>query len=147
MTLAPDDVSGQATTVAESYVLEPYGLQPDYMDLSRYIVAMNPAGPFDQLNQEIEWFATANEANFFADRWFAVNARERGVKALDLSGLGEGARGVYLNASSGGGAVVTFSTGQLAEVVQVDSENGVHVSDIMSIAQTAANRINAVYSG
>ena len=147
MALAPSDVSGQAKIVSHFYASEPYSYQPDFLDLSHYVVAMNPAGPFGMLNQEIEWFPTANEASFFADRWFALDAAASGVKTLDLSSVGDGARGLYLQSSSGSSAVVMFSTGQLAEVLQVNSQSGERAPDITSVAQAAANRINAVYSG
>lgn len=153
MALATTDLSGPATLGYEQYELSdvgrPWGRQPDYKAVSTYFVAMAPAGPVDVLYQDIEWFSTANQANFYADRFFAAEeGRSGAAKVLDLSSLGDGARGVVGNDSPGGSAFVIFSKGRLAEVLQVSSSlTPLQASDITTVAQTAANKINATYSG
>ena len=157
MALAATDLTDPATvppTLAyEQYALpdlgRPWGRQPDPKALSTYIVAFAPAGPVDVLYQDIEWFSSRNEANFFADRFFAAEDSLSGAVVLDLSGLGNGARGVVPNDPRfPGAAFVIFSTGKLAEVLQVSSSLAPpEVTDITSVAQTAAHKIDAAYSG
>jgi hypothetical protein len=154
MALAPTDLSGTATLGYEQYALpdlgRPWGYQPDSKALSTYIVSLGDwVGPLNVLYQDIEWFSTANEANFFADRFFETEDSQSSAVALDLSSLGDGARGVVPNDSRfPGEAFVIFSTGKLAEVLQVTSAPAPpQVSDITSVAQTAAHKINAAYSG
>jgi hypothetical protein len=146
MGLATTDLSGPATLVANSYLAKPPDAEPDPLALSEYFEAMQPAGPFDVLIQHIEWFATANEASFDADRWLAGEAAAN-AHPLDLSGVGDDARCVYLTFSPGIVALVTFSTGQVTEILELDSPSDVPLSDITSVAQTAAAKINAAYSG
>jgi hypothetical protein len=151
MALAPTDLTGPSKLVHGQYwarLSGPWGRQPDVKAISIYVVAMAPGGPFAVLNQDIEWFSTTNEASFYADRWFASEDwRSGAADVLDLSSLGDGARGVIGN-DDPGTAFVIFSTGQLAEVLQVSSfPTLLQYTDITSVAQTAANKINAAYSG
>jgi hypothetical protein len=137
MGLVAGDLTGQTTVVSSTYA-------PVTRALSDYEVFMFPAGPFDILGQEIEWYANANEANFEADFETASELSLSGSAPLDLSSLGDGAQGAIENDSSGGEALVAFSTGHLAEYVYVlGLESGVQQSDVMSVAQTAANKIDA----
>jgi hypothetical protein len=148
MGLAMTDLSGPATLIAHAYLAKPPDSDPDQLALSDYFAAMQPAGPFDALTQHIEWFPTANEASFDADRWLAGEAAAPGALSLDLSSVGDGARGVYLTFTpSGIVALVTFTTGQLTEILEVDSPSDVPLSEITSVAQAAANKINAAYRG
>lgn len=145
--LAPTDLSSQATVAAALYPVQPPGLQPDYTASSDYFLEMKPASPFHQLSQDIEWFPTANEASFFADRWMALETKVSPL-TLNLSSVGDNARGIFvLKPSGNAGALITFSTGQLAEVLQLSINSAVPGSEITNVAQTAANRINAAYSG
>src|SRR5207237_9632709 len=59
LALRKSDLVGKAT-VSKEYVVDPSAI-------SDYSVFMLPAGPFDVLDQEIEWYPVANEASFFAD--------------------------------------------------------------------------------
>jgi hypothetical protein len=67
--------------------------QPDYLALSSYFVFLIQSTAFNGLMQQIEWFPTANEASFFADRWYGRMYSP--AAALDLSSLGDGAEGIY----------------------------------------------------
>lgn len=157
MALATTDLTDPATLPPtlgyEQYALpdlgRPWGRQPDSKALSTYIVAMAPAGPVDVLYQDIEWFSNANEANFYADRFFAFEDWQSGAVVVDLSSLGDDARGVVPNdARSPGEAFVIFSKGKLAEVLQLTSSPAPPpVTDITNVAQTAAHKINAAYNG
>jgi hypothetical protein len=129
--LQTTDLSGQATDVGRQY-------GPALFALSFYQVFMHPAGQFDDLQEEIVWYPTANEASFNDN----VLADEVGPGSLDLSAVGDGAWGVLDNATSRGTALLFFSSGQLEEFVVFDSPNAIQPSQAKSIAQTVANKIN-----
>jgi hypothetical protein len=136
LALNTTDVSGQATISSEDY-------QPWPFVLSGYALFMSPAGQFGLLEQYISWYPTTNEASFNA----AVDISHLGQGSLDLSSIGDGARGWLANGSSGGLAVLGFSSGQLADVVVFDSPNAIQTSQVESIAQIVANKINAAGLG
>ena len=131
LALNATDLNGQATTVQHRYLL-------DRLALAFYQVVMQPAGQFDQLQQGIVWYATANEAGFTND----VLADQFGPASLDLSGIGDGAWGVLDNGSAQGAAVLFFSSGQLEEFVLLTSPNAVQPAQAKSIAQSVADKIN-----
>jgi hypothetical protein len=131
LALNSTDLSGQVTTGQKGYVR-------DLFALSVFQVVMHPAGQFDILQQDIAWYATANEASFTDD----VVTDQFGPGSLDLSGIGDGAWGVILSGSSGDTAVLFFSSGQLDEIVAFESPNAIQPAQAKSIAQTIANKIN-----
>jgi hypothetical protein len=116
--------------------------------ISDYSVFMLPAGPFDLLDQEIEWYPYANEANFYADFANAATLADKGTTALDLSSLGDGAQGSVTENSSLSTGQVFFSSGQLAEFIFMGTLGAaVATADVMSVAQAAATRIDAAGLG
>lgn len=135
LALKASDLVGKAT-VDKAYVVDPAAL-------SDYSVLMLPAGPFDVLDQEIEWYPSANEASFFADFEHASSLAQSGATALDLGGLGDGAQGSVTESSSLDAGLVVFSTGHLAEFLFVGSQHAVDTAALTSVAQIAANRIDA----
>jgi hypothetical protein len=139
LALKASDLSGTATVKAQGYY-------PDPNALSDYSVFMLPAGPFDLLDQEVEWYPTANQASFEVD-WATAAFLSGGGAAIDLSGVGDGAQGVLSNDSSGGFAQVVFASGRLAEFINVGSQSAVQTSDVQSTAHTAANYINTAGLG
>jgi hypothetical protein len=104
---------------------------------------MLPAGPFDVLDQEIEWFPVANEASFYADYEHASALAEQGATTLDLSTLGDGAQGSVTEESSLSTGLVVFATGRLAEFIFVGKQGAIDTSDVTSIAQAAAGKIDS----
>ncbi len=134
LALRKSDLVGQVT-VSKQYVVDPAAI-------SDYSVFMLPAGQFDALDQEIEWFPVANEASFYADFENAAALLQHGTAALDLSALGDGAQGSVTEGSSFNGGQVFFSSGRLAEFIFMGSQSSVSSADVMGVAQTAANRIN-----
>jgi hypothetical protein len=119
----------------------------DPVAISDYSVFMFPAGHFDLLDQEIEWYSTANEASFYTDFANAATLAEKGTTALDLSSLGDGAQGSVTHQSALDTGQVFFSSGQLAEFIFMASLNSIDPNDVMSVAQTAASRIDAAGLG
>lgn len=138
LALTTADLSGSSVAVVQNYLGDPFAL-------SFYEVAMSPAGPFNVLNQGIAWFQTANEASFDAD--VVADHFAPAQSPVDLSGIGDGARGAVGNDSSGGSATVVFASGRLEEFVDLTSTSAIQQSQVTSIAQTLANRINAAGLG
>jgi hypothetical protein len=139
LALRKSDLVGKATVLKE-YVVDPAAI-------SDYSVFMLPAGQFDALDQEIEWFPVANEANFYVDFENAATLLQQGTTALDLGALGNGAQGSVTEGSSFSGGQVFFASGQLAEFIFMGSGSAVKSADVVSVAQAAANRINAAGLG
>ena len=139
LALRKSDLVGK-TTVSKGYLADPAAI-------SDYSVFMLPAGQFDALDQEIEWYPVANEASFFADFANAASLLQAGTTALDLSSLGDGAQGSVTVGSSFSQGQVFFSSGHLAEFILMASEGAIDSNDVTSVAQAAANRIDAAGLG
>lgn len=134
------DLSGQA-----SYTWRGYEAGP--VPFSVYHVQMAPAGQFAQLDQEIFWYPTANEARFNDD----YEADQAGPGALDLSSVGDGAWGVLYDnnpKTPGGVASLFFSSGKIEEFVWLrDPNDAILPSQAESIARIVASYINAAGFG
>jgi hypothetical protein len=133
LALQASDLVGPAT-IDKQYVIDPAAI-------SDYSVIMLPGGPFDVLDQEIEWYPAANEASFFADFENASALAQSGTTTLDLSSLGAGAQGSVTERSSISTGLVVFSTGRLAEFLFTAVQGSIGIGDVTSVAQAAANRI------
>lgn len=148
MALQTSDLSGSATLAAAEYDVAPLAL--DFVDLSPssdYTVVMLPAGPFDLLGQEIQWFPTANQASFTADFFNAVELAQAGTTGLDLSSVDDGAQGSISEDSGFGTGVVVLSKGQLAEIIDVLNQGPISSDDVTNVAQSAAGKIDANLGG
>ncbi len=139
LALQKSDLVGKAT-VNKEYVVDPAAV-------SDYSVFMLPAGQFDALDQEIEWYPSANEASFFADFENAAALAQHGTTAVDLSGLGDGAQGSVTDGSSISTGQVFLASGHLAEFIFVGSQGKLDAADVTSVAQVAASRIEAAGLG
>jgi hypothetical protein len=115
--------------------------------ISDYSVLMLPAGPFDILDQEIEWYPVANEASFFADVENAAALAQKNTTALDLSTIGDGAQGSITTSSSFDTGQLFFSSGQLAEFVVMAKAGSINQTAVTNVAQTVANKIDAAGLG
>jgi len=133
------DLVGKVT-VGRGYVVDPAAI-------SDYSVFMLPAGQFDVLDQEIEWYPVANEASFYADFANATTLARHGSTALDLSGVGDGAQGSVTAGASFDTGQVFFSSGRLAEFIFVASQDAIDGKDVLNLAQVAASRIDAAGLG
>jgi hypothetical protein len=139
LALRKADLVGQVT-VNKSYVVDPAAV-------SDYSVFMLPAGQFDALDQEIEWYPVANEASFFADFENAASLAQSGTTALELSSLGDGAQGSVTQRSSLSTGQVFLATGHLAEFIFMGSDGAIEPTDVTSVAQAAASKIDAAGLG
>ncbi len=142
LALKATDLSG-TVQVREGYVVDPAAI-------SCYTVTMRPAGPFVILWHDTEWYATANQAAFEADRRNALHLSYRGSTGLDLSSVGHNAQGVLglsgdpSHVYAGG---FSLSVGHLAEFVAVIKDARVQASDLQTLAQTVAARLDPIYTG
>lgn len=136
LALEASDLTGQVT-VDKGYLFDPAAI-------SDYSVFMLPAGQFDVLDQEIEWYRSANEASFFADFENAAWRGQPHTTALDLSSLGDGAQGSVTAGSSYSSGLVVLSTGRLAEFIFLSDQGAMATGDVTSVAQAAASRIDAL---
>lgn len=145
LALRTTDFGGQATAFAHNYWV---GGPLSLFTVSEFLADFIPAGKFNFLSQQIEWFATANQASFQAD--FDGAFLDRYQHPLDLSSLGDGARGAVDNTGSGdstGYSTLVFSSGRLEELIVFSSANPIQATDAQSIAQTVANYIDAAGLG
>jgi hypothetical protein len=133
------DLAGKVTA-SRGYVVDPAAV-------SDYSVFMLPAGPFDALDQEIEWYPVANEASFYADFENAAALSQPGATALDLGSVGDGALGSVTGGSSPGTGQVFLSSGHLAEFIFVGNQGSLSADSVTSLAQTAAHKIDAAGLG
>ena len=138
LALRKSDLVGKVS-VSKGYVVDPTAI-------SDYSVFMLPAGKFDALDQEIEWFPAANEASFYADYENASVLSTQGTTALDLSAVGDGAQGSVTAGSFSGGQVF-LSSGRLAEFIFMGKQGSISSAAVTSVAQAAANRIDAAGLG
>jgi hypothetical protein len=138
LALRKTDLVGKRS-VSKGYVIDPNAI-------SDYSVFMLPAGQFDALDQEIEWFPVANEASFFADFENALSLEAHGTAALDLSGVGDGAQGSVTPGSFSAGQVF-LSSGHLAEFIFMGRQGKISSAAVTSVAQAAAHRIDTAGLG
>ena len=139
LALQRSDLVGQVS-VQKGYVADPAAV-------SDYRVVMAPAGPFEFLDQEIEWYPSANEASFFADFENAAALAQAHTTALELSSLGHGAEGSVTEGSSIGSGFVVFSSGRLAEFIVMGVAGSINQTEVTSVARAAANHLNAALGG
>jgi hypothetical protein len=138
LALRTSDLNGRARLLRQAYRVDWFNPAA----LSDLEVAMNPAGPFDQIVQNVEWCPTANQASFMADLWTAFDLNSSSVSQLDLSGVGDGAEGVI--ASYANEAQLVFASGQLLETLNIASLSGgkIQASDLRTLAQSVVDHIN-----
>lgn len=151
--LQPSDV-GQPYPVAltQGYTVEPPALSAFYMDIA-------PAGMYDELQQVIGWWPTATEATYgetyetafyFASVVVTGSARRRDagsgvtVTPVDLSAVGDGATGYIITEFGKPSQVqITLTNGQAGESISAVTHSTLQASDVQSLAQAAANRLDA----
>ena len=137
LALKPTDVGGQG---GPSF-LDNYFVGMDPFALSYFKVLMFNVGQFDAVGQDIEWFATANEASFMEDLYTASFPTD----STEVSSVGDGARA----ASSSTNAAIYFACGPLLEFINLESETAASINSsvVQKIAQTAAGYIDAAGLG
>jgi hypothetical protein len=152
MVLQPPDV-GQPYAI---YLFQGYTAAPPA--LSDYEMTLQPAGTYGYLDQEIGWWPTATEATYAeiygaaADGGFGISIGFAGhpdrrggvtVTPVDLSSIDDPATGYLVTEPGESDALVTVTNGQAGESIVGASHSTLQASDVLSLAQAAANRLDA----
>jgi hypothetical protein len=156
LALTTADFGGQATIADQAYE------QPSSPSLSEYTRDMQPAGNFQDLSQIIDWFPHANDATVLA-RFTGVELAyvfSQGLFAgttgqftpVDLSSVGDDAFGGTVALTQPGQptvyvGIVALSAAQATDFVLVGGSSQIQSSDLVSLAQAAANRLNTGLAG
>jgi hypothetical protein len=143
MILQPADVGQSNPRVTQNY----FWLLPS---LSAYGMTMSPAGGVfdDDVEQQIAWWPTATEATYAeAYQYTLSDSAEGGLTPVDLTSVGDNARGSskYV-ADDDVWVVISLTNGRASDyLVAHGSGYGPPLtdSDVQSLAQAAANRLDA----
>ncbi|HEY2353323.1 MAG TPA: hypothetical protein VGH79_00295 [Gaiellaceae bacterium] len=153
--LEPADV-GQPHPV---YLSQGYSVLPPA--LSAFVMDIAPAGIYDDLQQQVGWWPTATEAmygeTYEAQLFFLSGevvtcvgcSRPAGsgsgvtVTPVDLSAVGDGAVGYIVNGFGVSQARITLANGRAGESIEAVSKTTLQASDVQSLAQAAADRLDA----
>jgi hypothetical protein len=156
LALTSADFGGQATILDNAYGV------PGTPALSTYLLDMEPAGGFADLTQFLDWFPVANDATLLARvegvefAWVFSEGALTGVPGqftqADVSAAGDNAYGAIVTIAQQGEqtiyiGVVALSAGQAADLVLVASESPIQSSDVLSLAQVTANRLDTGLAG
>lgn len=144
LVVGPSDFSPPATVVDQGY-------DPDPSAVSTYGVDLHPAGPFDEVQQTISWYANANETTWqgtlFADIFTAFGAGGNET-IVDLSALGDNAHGVILFGAAAPFVFVDMWQGQALDIATAQASTAtIQPSDVQALAQAMADHLNAGLSG
>jgi hypothetical protein len=139
---------GTATIVRKGYSSPKGGLDPNA--LSVYDLTMAPAGSFALMSQEMTVGSSALEVQYFgaiAMSGVVAGLGKTKTTSLDLSGVGDNARGLMFQASVGGHkayeAVVLLSHGAYLDFVLAADTSPFTGSNVQNLAQAAAKRLDA----
>jgi hypothetical protein len=140
--VGPADFTGQAIVIDQGYGIDP-------QSVSSYSIDIKPAGGFGELIQGIDWYANANEATWqgtITGDALAQLAAQGGATKVDVSSVGDNAQALIISGASSGQSSVVFLAlwqGQATDLLVVQSSSTVQPADVQSLAQTAANHLNA----
>lgn len=146
LVLQPSDFAGDATALSSKYFV-------DRLALSAYGIDYQPAGTtYDLLRQEVEWYATRNEAAFRSAYDEALDTARRGTggqtTTVNLDSISYGERATVTRVSTTGGTlsivVIGLSRGQAKDVVIAESHAEIQSADVQSLAHVMANRLDAL---
>jgi hypothetical protein len=110
---------------------------------------LEPAGTYEYLQQQVAWWPTATEATYGETYGGGGPFRYVGfgfggtATPVDLSAVGDGATGYLINDSEEHSVQVTLTNGRTGVFVTASSESTLHASDVQSLAQAAADRLDA----
>lgn len=152
LALTPSDLTGAVTVGDHAYYV-------DSAALSAYVLDMNPAGQYNDLTQQIEWYSTANEATVFTTLDEALVASGLtsflGVTptttAVDLSSVGDNAQGEILQFTGSAQSVYVATIGltrsQASDFAIAISSSPLQASDVQSLARALAIHLDAGVTG
>jgi hypothetical protein len=143
LVVGPSDFSPPATVLDQGY-------DPDPSAVSTYGIDLHPAGPFDEVQQTISWYANTNETTWegtlFADIFSAFGAGNATI--VDLSAVGDNAHGVILTGAEAPFVFVDMWQGQALDIAIAQSAaSTIQQSDVQALAQAMATHLNAGLGG
>ena len=146
--LAKSDLGGSATILHAGYISPRDAF--DSFAISAYDLAMAPAGPYGELQQEVSVARSALEVRYFAVLAAGALAHAAGsagtVTPVALSGVGDDAFGELVRITSGGNsaseAIVVLSRGKYLDFVVAAAASKLSTTDVQSLARKAAHRLN-----
>jgi hypothetical protein len=148
--LQPSDLSPSTIVISQGYSI-------DTEAISSYGIDLRPAGVYGEVVEGINWYANANEATWegtFSGDEIAAFAKlaGAGVTSVDVSAAGDNAMAAILPIGTGAGgngstALISLWQGQATDIVIAQSASQMTASDVQSLAQKAADRLNAGLSG
>ena len=137
MTLQPSDVDPGAAYELQAYVTNAPAL-------SAYLLGLSATGPYYEVDEETFWWPTATEATYAEAYVRATFVVQDGAGSdVDLSSVGDSATGILIGGSDGSVVAFTLTNGQAGAFVVGFSSGGLQDSDVQSVAQAAANRLDA----
>ncbi len=151
--LTRSDVGSPATVRHAGYV-SPRNAFDEYAS-SAYDLALAPAGSsYDELAQEVSVAGSALEVKYFAALASGLLAHGGGPGTptrVSLSGVGDNAFGELVQISAGGNsaseAIVVLSRGKYLDFVIAVATAKLSASDVQSLAQKAAHRLDVAVAG
>ena len=148
--VGPFDFTGEAAVNDQGYDVDP-------AVVSTYGIRRLPAGPFDEVQQTIDWYTNDNELTWqgtlFDDTFFGGS--DSGRTPVDLSAVGDNAHGLIVTGlADQSGAPITLSLvvmwqGQALDLASAQSSGSAAIqpSDVQKLAQAMANHLNAGLAG
>lgn len=156
LVLQPSDVGQQQIQhLSQGYICFPYAV-------SDYSMFFGPAGPFDELDQDLSWYASSAEATqvatyggYFGGHLTVLSNGPLALTAtpVDVSGAGDNATAEIVKIAPAGFATplasvaVTLRKGPLVDRVILDTSSPVDPVRVQSVANAMAARLDAGYSG
>ena len=136
--LGPSDFTGNAVAIEQGYGIDPAAL-------STYDIELEPAGPFDDLQQSIGWYANANLATW--EGTVTSDLFTEGAPKVDVSSVGDNATAAIVAGTVNGSpavfAIVAMWQGQAAEFALAESAGTINSSSVLALAQAMANKLDA----
>jgi hypothetical protein len=114
--------------------------------LSDFLMLLSPAGTYKEVDQQIGWWPTATEATYGeaygggSPLGFFFGDSSETSTPVDLSAVGDGAVGLIVGKSK---AYIRLTNGQAGESIVAAGKGTLQASDVQSLAQAAADRLDA----
>ena len=151
--LTRSDLGGPAAILHAGYV-SPRNAFDEY-SISAYDLAMAPAGPFGELQQEVSVARSALEVKYFSVLAAGSLAHAAGsagtATPVNLSGVGDAAFGelvrITAGSNSGSVAIVVLSRGKYLDFVVAGAPSKLTAADVQSLARKVAHRLNLAVAG
>lgn len=145
---------GSPTTIQHAGYVSPRNAFDEFA-ISAYDLAMAPGGQYAALEQEVSVARSLLEVKYFSALAAGVLAHAAGgggtATKVDLSAVGDNAFGELVQASAGSSAaseaIVVLSRGKYLDFVVAVATTKLAATDVQTLAQKAAHRLNLAVPG